>query len=67
MLFTGLPDAPLDVHVIPGASPTSLTVEWLPVTITTTGLSNGAVVTGYAVYVDDTKVSETSLPTGMEN
>ncbi|XP_038054636.1 RIMS-binding protein 2-like [Patiria miniata] len=59
----GLPDAPLDVQVKAGASPAVCVVEWLPVTITTSGLSNGAVVTGYAVYAEDTKVAEIHSPT----
>ncbi|XP_022101988.1 peripheral-type benzodiazepine receptor-associated protein 1-like isoform X2 [Acanthaster planci] len=59
----GLPDAPLDVQVKAGASPAICVVEWLPVTITTSGLSNGAVVTGYAVYAEDTKVAEIHSPT----
>ena len=42
----GLPDPPLDVQVEAGPEPGSLTVLWLPVTITQFGLSNGAPVTG---------------------
>lgn len=60
----GLPDPPLDVQVQPGPTPSTVIVEWLPVTITTSGLSNGAVVSGYAVYAGDVKVAETMVPTG---
>ncbi|XP_033627080.1 RIMS-binding protein 2-like isoform X2 [Asterias rubens] len=58
-----LPDAPLDVQVLPGPSTAVCLVEWIPVTITTSGLSNGAVVIGYAVYAEDTKVAEIFSPT----
>lgn len=64
MTLTGLPDPPLDVQVKPGPNPSTVMVEWLPVTITTSGLSNGAVVSGYVVYASDIKVGETLNPTG---
>ncbi|XP_071506772.1 RIMS-binding protein 2-like [Diadema antillarum] len=59
----GLPDAPLDVQVRQGSNSSMLTIEWLPVTITTSGLSNGAVVMGYAAYANNSKVAETTSPT----
>lgn len=62
----GLPDPPVDVQVEPGPQDGSLLVTWLPVTINSTGgTSNGAPVTGYAVYADGKKVTEVESPTGM--
>ena len=63
--FTDQPDAPLDVQVEAGPKEGSLLVTWLPVTITTTGMSNGVLVTGYAVYAEGTKVKEVNNPIGM--
>ena len=54
----GLPDPPVDVQVDSGPSPGTLSVMWLPVTITQHGLSNGAPVTGYIVYADGQKIME---------
>ena len=54
----GLPDPPVDVQVGQGPNPGTLSVMWLPVTITQFGLSNGAPVTGYIVYADGEKVIE---------
>ena len=48
----GLPDAPVDVQVDAGPQPGTITVLWLPVTITQGGLSNGATVTGYLICGD---------------
>ncbi|XP_071945294.1 uncharacterized protein [Antedon mediterranea] len=59
----GLPEPPLDVQIKPGGRPGTLIVEWLPVTITTSGLSNGAVVMGYAVYANDLKIASIDSPT----
>ncbi|KAK7072818.1 Src y 3 domain protein [Halocaridina rubra] len=60
-----LPDPPVDVQVEPGPQDGSLLVTWLPVTINSTGgTSNGAPVTGYAVYADGKKVTEVESPTG---
>lgn len=62
----GLPDPPVDVQVEPGPQDGSLLVTWLPVTLNSTGgTSNGAPVTGYAVYADGKKVTEVESPTGM--
>ena len=36
---------------------------WLPVTITPNGLSNGAPVTGYIIYLDGRQVKEITDPT----
>lgn len=61
----GLPDPPVDVQVEAGPQDGSLLVTWLPVTINSTGgTSNGAPVTGYAVYADGKKVTEVESPTG---
>ncbi|XP_077996302.1 uncharacterized protein LOC144449607 isoform X2 [Glandiceps talaboti] len=59
----GLPDPPLDVQVEEGPYDGSLLVTWLPVTITTSGTSNGAVVTGYAVCVDEKEIAVVESPT----
>ena len=47
----GLPDPPVDVQVDSGPDQDSITVMWLPVTITQFGLSNGAPVTGYVIDI----------------
>eukprot|EP00057_Strongylocentrotus_purpuratus_P021727 XP_011676201.1 PREDICTED: RIMS-binding protein 2 isoform X5 [Strongylocentrotus purpuratus] len=59
----GLPDAPLDVQVRQANNDSMVSVEWLPVTITTSSLSNGAVIMGYAVFVNNNKVADTMSPT----
>jgi len=59
----GLPDPPLDVQVDAGQNSETVMVIWLPVTITTFGLSNGAPVTGYIVYGDGKKLQDVSDPT----
>ncbi|XP_041456738.1 RIMS-binding protein 2-like isoform X2 [Lytechinus variegatus] len=59
----GLPDAPLDVQVRQATNDSLVSVEWLPVTITTSSLSNGAVIMGYAVFINNNKVAETMSPT----
>ena len=58
----GLPDPPVDVQVDCGPEPGTITVQWLPVTITTYGLSNGAPVTGYIVYGDGKKLKDIDEP-----
>ncbi|XP_066268629.1 RIMS-binding protein 2-like isoform X4 [Branchiostoma lanceolatum] len=60
----GPPDPPVNVTVEPGQEPHQVLISWLPVTIDTTGTSNGAVVQGYAVYSGQRKVAEVSEPTG---
>ncbi|XP_074640850.1 RIMS-binding protein 2-like isoform X2 [Tubulanus polymorphus] len=59
----GLPDAPLDLQVEAGPQDGMLLATWLPVTINAVGTSNGALVTGYAVYVDGVKMKEVNSPT----
>ncbi|XP_019362529.1 PREDICTED: peripheral-type benzodiazepine receptor-associated protein 1 isoform X1 [Gavialis gangeticus] len=61
--LAGIPDAPLDVQVELGPSPSILVISWLPVTIDAEGSSNGVRVTGYAVYADGRKVMEVTSPT----
>ncbi len=49
----GLPDAPLNVSVEAGPQEGSVLLTWLPVTLSSAAAhatSNGARVTGYAVY-----------------
>ncbi|PFX31720.1 RIMS-binding protein 2 [Stylophora pistillata] len=58
----GLPDPPLDVEATPGQS-NSLDVNWIPVTITNKGTSNGARVTGYKVYINGFLCTEVTSPT----
>ncbi|XP_032236492.2 peripheral-type benzodiazepine receptor-associated protein 1 isoform X2 [Nematostella vectensis] len=61
----GLPDAPLDVTLLPSApdnAPNSMEVAWMPVTISDNGTSNGARVTGYKVYINDVQVAEVMSP-----
>ncbi|CAG0916200.1 unnamed protein product, partial [Notodromas monacha] len=61
---TGLPDPPVNVQVEPGPQDGTLLVTWLPVTIINSGTSNGAPVTGYAVFLDGQKVCDVGSPTG---
>ena len=63
-MIPGLPDPPVDVQVEAGPQDGMLLVTWLPVTINSSGTSNGALVTGYAVYVDNKLVKEVNSPTG---
>lgn len=60
--YLGLPDPPLDVEVTLGHS-NSLDVNWIPVTITEKGTSNGARVTGYKVYINGFPITEVTSPT----
>ena len=54
----GPPEAPVDIEVMEGPRDGTLLVSWLPVTINPSGTSNGAPVTGYAVYIDGKRVKE---------
>ncbi|CAH1800846.1 unnamed protein product, partial [Owenia fusiformis] len=58
-----IPDPPLDVQVEPGPQEGTLLVTWLPITINAKGFSNGAIVTGYSVYADGTKIKDINSPT----
>ncbi|XP_046385194.1 uncharacterized protein LOC124155432 isoform X2 [Ischnura elegans] len=63
----GLPDPPVDIQVEAGPQDGTLLVTWLPVTFGASGIpgtSNGAPVTGYAVYADGKKVTDVDSPTG---
>ncbi|XP_028905450.1 RIMS-binding protein 3-like [Ornithorhynchus anatinus] len=62
-LAPGPPDPPLAVAVEPLPTPGAVAVSWIPVTIDAAGSSNGARVTGYAVYADGLKVAEVVSPT----
>ncbi|XP_068681070.1 peripheral-type benzodiazepine receptor-associated protein 1-like isoform X3 [Montipora foliosa] len=57
-----LPDPPLDVKASLGHA-NSLDVNWIPVTITDKGTSNGARVTGYKVYINGFPCTEITSPT----
>lgn len=62
---SSVPEPPLDVQCEPGPRRGTLLVTWLPVTIAASGgTSNGALVTGYAVYADGQRVAELDSPTG---
>ncbi|KAL3858376.1 hypothetical protein ACJMK2_012967, partial [Sinanodonta woodiana] len=54
----GLPEPPLNVQVEPGPQEGNLLLTWLPVTIDTSGFSNGALVTGYVVFADGRRTKE---------
>lgn len=56
-LLPGPPAPPQDVIVQAGATAASVQVSWKPPTLTPTGLSNGANVTGYGVYAKGQRVS----------
>ncbi|GAB6033736.1 hypothetical protein CHUAL_013848 [Chamberlinius hualienensis] len=59
----GLPDPPLDVQVELGHENGTLLISWLPVTINTSGTSNGSQVTGYSVYGNENKIVDIDNPT----
>lgn len=58
----GFPDPPLDVKASLGHA-NSLELNWIPVTITDKGTSNGARVTGYKVYINGFPCTEVTSPT----
>ncbi|XP_074177134.1 RIMS-binding protein 2 isoform X13 [Rhinolophus sinicus] len=62
-LPAGPPASPQDVTVQAGATPAMVHVSWKPPALTTTGLSNGATVTGYGVYAKGQRVAEVIAPT----
>ncbi|XP_075689417.1 RIMS-binding protein 2 isoform X13 [Rhinoderma darwinii] len=59
---SGPPIAPEDVSVHPGPTPITLLVTWRPPVLSPTGTSNGANVTGFAVYSKGQKVAEVVFP-----
>uniref|UniRef100_A0A7N5K0E0 RIMS-binding protein 2 n=1 Tax=Ailuropoda melanoleuca TaxID=9646 RepID=A0A7N5K0E0_AILME len=61
-LPAGPPAPPQDVTVHAGATPATVQVSWKPPALTTTGLSNGANVSGYGVYAKGQRVAEVISP-----
>uniref|UniRef100_A0A8C6QGX1 RIMS binding protein 2 n=1 Tax=Nannospalax galili TaxID=1026970 RepID=A0A8C6QGX1_NANGA len=62
-LPAGPPAPPQDVTVQAGATAAAIQVSWKPPALTSTGLSNGANVTGYGVYAKGQRVAEVIFPT----
>lgn len=60
-----MPEPPVDIQVEPGPQDGTLLVTWQPATPTSS--TNGALVTGYAVYADGKKVTDVDSPTGSNN
>lgn len=56
-----MPDPPSEIQVELGPQDGTLLVTWAPVTVEN---SNGAPITGYAVYADGKKVIDIDSPTG---
>lgn len=56
-----MPDPPSEIQVEVGPQDGTLLVTWIPVTAEN---SNGAPITGYAVYADGKKVTDIDSPTG---
>ncbi|XP_059264167.1 RIMS-binding protein 2 isoform X5 [Mustela nigripes] len=61
-LPAGPPAPPQDVTVHAGATPATIQVSWKPPALTTSGLSNGANVSGYGVYAKGQRVAEVISP-----
>ena len=59
-----MPDPPLNVQSEPGPNTATVLVSWLPVTITSSGQSNGVKVTGYQVMADGRRCKSVVGPTG---
>ncbi|XP_065502812.1 RIMS-binding protein 2 isoform X2 [Caloenas nicobarica] len=62
-LPAGPPAPPQDVTVRAGSTPATVQVSWKPPTLTATGTSHGATVTGYGVYARGQRVAEVIFPT----
>ncbi|XP_010148433.1 PREDICTED: RIMS-binding protein 2 isoform X3 [Eurypyga helias] len=62
-LPAGPPAPPQEVTVRAGSSPATIQVSWKPPTLTATGTSHGANVTGYGVYAKGQRVAEVIFPT----
>ncbi|XP_071428119.1 RIMS-binding protein 2 isoform X3 [Pithys albifrons albifrons] len=62
-LPAGPPAPPQDVTVRAGSTPGTIQVSWKPPTLTATGTSHGANVTGYGVYAKGQRVAEVIFPT----
>lgn len=63
MSVLGPPAPPQDVTVRAGSTPATIQVSWKPPTLTATGTSHGANVTGYGVYAKGQRVSSPSSVT----
>ena len=64
----GPPDPPLNVQAqvrrkSASHRQTSILISWLPVTITDIGTSNGAIVQGYKIYMNDNEAAIIDFPT----
>ncbi|XP_062445854.1 RIMS-binding protein 2 isoform X8 [Rhea pennata] len=62
-LPAGPPAPPQDVTVRAGSTAATVQVSWKPPTLTATGTSHGANVTGYGVYAKGQRVAEVIFPT----
>ncbi|NXA53899.1 RIMB2 protein, partial [Nothocercus julius] len=62
-LPAGPPAPPQDVTVRAGSTPATIQVSWKPPSLTATGTSHGANVTGYGVYAKGQRVAEVIFPT----
>nr|XP_033812236.1 RIMS-binding protein 2 isoform X5 [Geotrypetes seraphini] len=62
-LPAGPPAPPQDIRIQAGPTPTAILVTWKPPTLTPTGTSNGANITGYVAYAKGQKVAEVVFPT----
>ncbi|XP_043385278.1 RIMS-binding protein 2 isoform X8 [Chelonia mydas] len=62
-LPAGPPAPPQDITIQAGSTPATIQVSWKPPTLTSTGTSNGANVTGYGVYAKGQRVAEVIFPT----
>ncbi|XP_078237854.1 RIMS-binding protein 2 isoform X5 [Pogona vitticeps] len=62
-LPAGPPAPPQDIRIQAGPTPGTIVVSWKPPTLTATGTSSGATVTGYGVYAKGQKVAEVTFPT----
>uniref|UniRef100_A0ABM5F2R4 RIMS-binding protein 2 isoform X6 n=1 Tax=Pogona vitticeps TaxID=103695 RepID=A0ABM5F2R4_9SAUR len=62
-LPAGPPAPPQDIRIQAGPTPGTIVVSWKPPTLTATGTSSGATVTGYGVYAKGQKVAEAAFPT----
>ncbi|XP_054852498.1 RIMS-binding protein 2 [Eublepharis macularius] len=61
-LPAGPPAPPQDVRIQAGPTPGTILVSWKPPTLTATGTSNAANVTGYGVYAKGQRVAEVIFP-----
>ncbi|CAL1545027.1 unnamed protein product, partial [Lymnaea stagnalis] len=59
----GAPEPPLNVQVESGPREGTILLTWLPVTINSSGVCNGAVVAGYQVMADSRRVKNIPGPT----